>query len=163
MDIRHVRVPCHLRGTVRLQRPVSKCGCTVCFFCCCPEHCSCHGVSGQTQAFCVLKSVCLPSYVGWVISCVVCCCHIVDCSWALSLLSFFRRWDCSHLRSLCCCYFLGLLWQATDVLQPSWLIVPPDLDVPSLATRCLRACRRVPHSSSGSWNFMGGEMKPNFA
>jgi hypothetical protein len=48
-------------------------------------------------------------------------------------------------------------WQATDVPQPSWLIVPPALDVPTLATRCLRAYRRVPHSSGGSWNFMGGE------
>jgi len=61
--------PCHLRHTVRLLRPVSKSGCTVCYFCCCPEHCSCRGVSGQTQGFCVLKVVCLPSFVGWVILC----------------------------------------------------------------------------------------------
>jgi hypothetical protein len=26
------------------------------------------------------------------------------------------------------CMFLGLPWQATDVLQPSWLIVLPDLE-----------------------------------
>jgi hypothetical protein len=33
-----------------------------------------------------------------------------------------------------------------------WLIVPPALDVPTLATRFPRAYRRVPHSSGGSWN-----------
>jgi hypothetical protein len=33
-----------------------------------------------------------------------------------------------------------------------WLIAPPALDVPTLATRCPRAYRRVPHSSGGSWN-----------
>jgi hypothetical protein len=33
-----------------------------------------------------------------------------------------------------------------------WLIVSPDLDVPTLATRCPSAYRRVPHSSGGSWN-----------
>jgi hypothetical protein len=27
------------------------------------------------------------------------------------------------------CMFLGLLWQATDVVQPSWLIVLPDLEL----------------------------------
>jgi hypothetical protein len=47
--------------------------------------------------------------------------------------------------------FYGRAWQATDVPQPSWLFVPPALDVPTLATRCLRAYRRVPHSSGGSW------------
>jgi hypothetical protein len=33
-----------------------------------------------------------------------------------------------------------------------WLIVPPALDVPTLATRCPRAYRRVPHYSGRSWN-----------
>jgi hypothetical protein len=32
-----------------------------------------------------------------------------------------------------------------------WLIVPPSLDVPTLATRCPRAYRHVPYSSGGSW------------
>jgi hypothetical protein len=40
--------------------------------------------------------------------------------------------------------FRGRPWQATDVPQPSWLFVPPALDVPTLAYR------RVPHSSGGS-------------
>jgi hypothetical protein len=65
-----------------------------------------------------------------------------------------------HSAVLC---FHGRPWQTTDVPQPSWLIVPPALDVPALATRCIRAYRRVPHSSprayrrvphssGGSWN-----------
>jgi hypothetical protein len=33
-----------------------------------------------------------------------------------------------------------------------WLIVPPALDFPTLATRSPRAYRRVPHSSGGRWN-----------
>jgi hypothetical protein len=33
-----------------------------------------------------------------------------------------------------------------------WLIVPPALDVQTLATRCPRAYRSVPHSSGESWN-----------
>jgi hypothetical protein len=33
-----------------------------------------------------------------------------------------------------------------------WLILPPALDVQTLATRCPRAFRRVPHSSGGSLN-----------
>jgi hypothetical protein len=37
-----------------------------------------------------------------------------------------------------------------------WLIVPPALDVTTLATRCPRAYRRVPHSSGGSWNLWAG-------
>jgi hypothetical protein len=32
--------------------------------------------------------------------------------------------------------FHGRPWQATDVPQPSWLFVPPALDVQTLATRC---------------------------
>jgi hypothetical protein len=52
--------------------------------------------------------------------------------------------------------FHGRPWQATDVLQPSWLFVPPALDVPTLATRCSRAYRRVPHSSGRSWNLWAG-------
>jgi hypothetical protein len=40
--------------------------------------------------------------------------------------------------------------------KPSWLFVPPPLDVPILATRCPRAYRRVPHSSGGSWNLWAG-------
>jgi hypothetical protein len=44
-----------------------------------------------------------------------------------------------------------------------WLIVPPALDVPTLATGCLRAYRRVPHSSGGSWNLWAGMGTDNFA
>jgi hypothetical protein len=47
--------------------------------------------------------------------------------------------------------FHGRPWQATDIPQPSWLFVPPALDVPNLVTRCPRAYRRVPYSSGGSW------------
>jgi hypothetical protein len=44
-----------------------------------------------------------------------------------------------------------------------WLIVPPALDVQSLATRCPRAYRRVPHSSGGRWNLWAGNRTGNFA
>jgi hypothetical protein len=61
-----------------------------------------------------------------------------------------------------------------DVTQPSWLIVPPALDVPTLVTRCLRAYRRVPHSSlraylrvphssGGSWNLWAGNEDRKFS
>jgi hypothetical protein len=50
-----------------------------------------------------------------------------------------------------CCLFL-FVSMGVRVLQPNWLIVPPALDIPTLATRCPRAYRRVPHSSGGSWN-----------
>jgi hypothetical protein len=78
-----------------------------------------------------------------------------------------------NIRKILCFFvcFHWRPWQATDVPQPSWLFVPPVLDVRTLATRCLRAYRRVPHSSlrayqcvphssCGSWNFMGGEWGP---
>jgi hypothetical protein len=45
-------------------------------------------------------------------------------------------------------FFNGRPWQATDL--------PPALDFPTLATRCPRAYRRVPHSSGGSWNLWAG-------
>jgi hypothetical protein len=48
------------------------------------------------------------------------------------------------------------------VLQPNWLIVPPALDIPTLATRCPCAYRRVPHSSGGSWNFWTGNRTSKF-
>jgi hypothetical protein len=44
-----------------------------------------------------------------------------------------------------------------------WLIVPPALDVPTLATKRPRAYRRVPHSSGGSWNLRAGIRTDNFA
>jgi hypothetical protein len=44
-----------------------------------------------------------------------------------------------------------------------WYIVPPALDVPTLATRWPRAYRRVPHSSEGSWNLWAGIRTDNFA
>jgi hypothetical protein len=44
-----------------------------------------------------------------------------------------------------------------------WLIVPPAFDVPTLATRCLRAYPRVPRSSGGSWNLWAGNRTGNFA
>jgi hypothetical protein len=44
-----------------------------------------------------------------------------------------------------------------------WLIVPPALDAPTLATRFPRVYRRVPHSSGGSWNLWAGNMTGNFA
>jgi hypothetical protein len=55
----------------------------------------------------------------------------------------------------------GLLYRPIWTFQ----VGPPDASAPADVSRtpCLHACRRVPHSSSGSWNFMGGEMKPNFA
>jgi hypothetical protein len=53
-------------------------------------------------------------------------------------------------------------WQATDVPQPNWLIVLPALDVPTLATRCPRAYRRVPHSSGGSWKLWAGIRNDKF-
>jgi hypothetical protein len=59
--------------------------------------------------------------------------------------------------------FHGRPWQATDVPQTSWLIVPPALDVPTLATRYLRVYRRVPHSSGGSWNLRAGNENRQFS
>jgi hypothetical protein len=50
-----------------------------------------------------------------------------------------------------------LVSMGVRVLQPNWLIVPPALDVPTLAIRCPRAHRRVPHSSGGSWNLCTGK------
>jgi hypothetical protein len=49
------------------------------------------------------------------------------------------------------------------LLQPSWLFVPPALDVPTLATRCPRAYRRVPHSSDRSWNLWAGNKDGSFS
>jgi hypothetical protein len=75
-----------------------------------------------------------------------------------SLLLQHSDTQCHHVKlcpSLFVC-FHGRPWQATDVPQPSWLFVPPALDVPTLATRCSRAYRRVPHSSGGSWNLWAG-------
>jgi hypothetical protein len=43
-----------------------------------------------------------------------------------------------------------------------WLIVPPALNVPTLATRTTRAYRRVPHSSGGSWNLWAGNKDREF-
>jgi hypothetical protein len=43
-----------------------------------------------------------------------------------------------------------------------WLVVPPALDVPTSATRCPRAYRRVPHSSGGSWNLWAGNNNRKF-
>jgi hypothetical protein len=44
-----------------------------------------------------------------------------------------------------------------------WLIVPPALNVPTLAARCPRAYRRVPHSNGGSWNLWAGNRTGSFA
>jgi hypothetical protein len=63
----------------------------------------------------------------------------------------------------CCCCFHGLPWQATDVLQPSWLFVPPALDTPTLATRRPRAYQRIPHSSGGRWNLWARNRTGNLA
>jgi hypothetical protein len=57
-------------------------------------------------------------------------------------LSLLSRFVCFHARPR----------QATDVLQPAGLLYRLLLYVPTLATRCPRAYRRVPHSSGGSWN-----------
>jgi hypothetical protein len=46
------------------------------------------------------------------------------------LLLFMLRTQRSP-NSLRFVYFLGRPWQATDVPQPSWLFVPPALDVPT--------------------------------
>jgi hypothetical protein len=51
------------------------------------------------------------------------------------------------------CLFVSM---GVRVLQPNWLIVPPALDVRTLATRCPRAYRRFPHSSGGNWNLWAG-------
>jgi hypothetical protein len=55
----------------------------------------------------------------------------------------------------------GLLYRPIWTFQ----VRTPDASAPADVSRtpCLHACRRVPHYSSGSWNFVGGEMKPNFA
>jgi hypothetical protein len=55
----------------------------------------------------------------------------------------------------------GLLYRPIWTFQ----VRPPNASAPAdvFRTPCLHACRRVPHSSSESWNFMGGEMKPHFA
>jgi hypothetical protein len=44
-----------------------------------------------------------------------------------------------------------------------WIIVPPALDLPTLATRCPRAYRRLPHSSGGRWNLRAGNRTGNIA
>jgi hypothetical protein len=54
--------------------------------------------------------------------------------------------------SLCVCLFPWASAASHGCTAACWLIVPPELDVPTLATRCPRAYWRVPHSSSGSWN-----------
>jgi hypothetical protein len=55
----------------------------------------------------------------------------------------------------------GLLYRPIWTFQ----VGPPDASAPVDVSRtpCLHSCRHVPHSSSGSWNYMGGEIKPNFA
>jgi hypothetical protein len=55
----------------------------------------------------------------------------------------------------------GRSWQATDVPQPSWLL--HVLDVPTLATRSLRAYRRVPQSSGGSSNLWAENKNRQFS
>jgi hypothetical protein len=51
---------------------------------------------------------------------------------------------------------MGVRGKPQVVLQPNWLIVPPALDVPTLATRCPRAYWCIPRSSGGSWNLWAG-------
>jgi len=58
-------------------------------------------------------------------------------------------------------------WEAvllfpTYALQPSRFIVRSGLDVPTLATRRLHACRHARAHSGGRWN-CGREMSWNFA
>jgi hypothetical protein len=84
-------------------------------------------------------------------------------SWCLSVCLSIRHMEQLgfhfpdfHEICLFVCFFHGRPRQDTDVPQPSWLFVPPALDVPTLATRCPRAYRRVPHSSGGSWNLWAG-------
>jgi hypothetical protein len=71
-----------------------------------------------------------------------------------TLLIWYNNFHYSALFFFVC--FHGRPRQTTDVPQPSWLFVPPALDVPTLATRCPRAYRRVSHSSGGSWNLWAG-------
>jgi hypothetical protein len=59
-----------------------------------------------------------------------------------------------------------LLWVSTashECTTACWFILPPALDVPTLATRCSRAYRRVPHSSGGNWNLWAGNRTGNLA
>jgi 5-methylcytosine-specific restriction endonuclease McrA len=76
------------------------------------------------------------------------------------------NWVFTVLTINCHCSFVcfhGRPWKVTDVPQPSWLFVPPALDVPTLATRRPRVYRRVPHSSGGSWNLWAGNRTGNFS
>jgi hypothetical protein len=50
------------------------------------------------------------------------------------------------------CLFMWASAASHGCTAACWLIVPPAFDVQTLATRCPRAYRRVPHSSGGSWN-----------
>jgi hypothetical protein len=50
------------------------------------------------------------------------------------------------------CLFLWASAASHGCTAACWLIVPPALDVQTLATRCPRAYWRVPHSSGESWN-----------
>jgi hypothetical protein len=70
---------------------------------------------------------------------------------------------CSKCRT---CLFFLFPWASAAshrCTAACWLIVPPALDVPTLATTCPRAYRRVPHSSGGSWNLWAGIRTDNFA
>jgi hypothetical protein len=62
----------------------------------------------------------------------------------------------NFLRFVFVCLFLWASVASHGCTAACWLIVPPALDVPTLATRCPRAYRRVPHSGGGSWNLWAG-------
>jgi hypothetical protein len=68
-----------------------------------------------------------------------------------------------HVVCLFVCLFPWASAVSHGCIAACWLILPPALDVPTLATRCPRAYRRVPHSSGGSWNLWAGIRTDNFA
>jgi hypothetical protein len=80
----------------------------------------------------------------------------------LSILVMSYSSSCGRrlsLTSLPCTTFCLFVWASAashGCTAACWLIVPPALDVPTLATRCPRAYRRVPCSSGGSWNLWAG-------
>jgi hypothetical protein len=84
-------------------------------------------------------------------------------------LNLFFRVKCHPLncvsRTRYLWYFCLFTWASAASLgctAACWLIVPPALDVPTSATRCPRAYRRLPHSSGGSWNLWAGNRTGKF-
>jgi hypothetical protein len=78
----------------------------------------------------------------------------------------FRKFGNSPNKSLVCLFVCLFPWASAashGCTAACWLIVPTAFDVPTLATRCPRAYRRVPHSGGGCWNIRVGIRTDNFA